>query len=420
MNLDTLFGAEIMARCDALAQHTEEPGRLTRTYLTPVQRAAADLLLSWMREAGMQARIDEVGNVVGRYESDGKSANAKTLMTGSHFDTVVNAGKYDGNYGIIAPIACIKALHAQNMRLPYAIEVVGFAEEEGVRYKTTMMGSKAIAGTYDLSVLNFKDRGGISVADAMKAYGLDPQAVGKTARNPKDVLGFVEIHIEQGPVLLNEGRAAGTVTSIAGVQRFQAVVTGQAGHAGTTPMHMRKDAAAAASEMLMAIERYCAAESPRIEGGLVGTAGQLNVPGGAINVIPGACEFSIDLRSGHDPSRRAAWALLEPELHAIAKRRHVELAISQTLELPAAPCAPHIMAQIDTAIAAATGEASRRLPSGAGHDAMAMASMCPQGMIFIRCGNGGISHNPLETITENDARTGAKVLYEVLRSFQAA
>jgi len=418
MNLDNLFGAEIMARCEALAQHTEEPGRLTRTYLTPVQRAAADLLLAWMKDAGMQARIDEVGNVVGRYEA--AAPGARTLMTGSHFDTVVNAGKYDGNYGVIAPIACVKALNAQNIRLPHAIEVVGFAEEEGVRYKTTMMGSKAIAGTYDMNVLGFKDKAGVSVADAMQAYGLDAQAVGKTARNPKDVLGFVEIHIEQGPVLLNEGRAAGTVTSIAGVYRFQAVVTGQAGHAGTTPMHMRKDAGAAAAEMVLAIERYCAAETHRIEGGLVGTCGQLNVPGGAINVIPGACEFSIDLRSGHDPSRQAAWKILEPELQAIARRRHVELNITKTLELPAAPCAPHIMAQIDDAILAATGEAARRLPSGAGHDAMAMAAMCPQGMIFIRCGNGGISHNPLETITEEDARIGAKVLYDVLRNFKAA
>ena len=418
MNLDTLFGAEIMARCDALAQHTEEPGRLTRTYLTPVQHAAADQLIAWMTEAGMSARIDEAGNVVGRYE--GAQAGAKTLMTGSHFDTVVNAGKYDGNYGVIAPIACVKALHQQNIRLPHAIEVIGFAEEEGVRYKTTMMGSKAIAGTYDLNVLNFVDRGGISVADAMKAYGLDPQAVPKAARDPKQVLGFVEIHIEQGPVLLNEGHAAGTVTSIAGVYRFQAVVTGQAGHAGTTPMHMRSDAGAAGAEMVLAIERFCAAEANRIEGGLVGTVGQLNVPGGAINVIPGACEFSIDLRSGHDPSRQAAWKMLEPELQAIAKRRHVKLAVTQTLELPAAPCAPHIMAQIDTAISAATGAAARRLPSGAGHDAMAMAAMCPQGMIFIRCGNGGISHNPLETITEEDARLGARVLYDVLRNFQSA
>ena len=307
MNLDTLFGAEIMARCEQLAQHTEEPGRLTRTYLTPVQRAAADTLIGWMRDAGMSARIDEAGNVVGRYE--GAQPNARTLLTGSHFDTVVNAGKYDGNYGVIAPIACVKALHMQNLRLPYAIEVIGFAEEEGVRFKSTMMGSKAIAGTYDMNVLGIKDKAGITVAEAMTSYGLDPQAVAQVARNPKEVLGFVEIHIEQGPVLLNEGLAAGTVTSIAGVYRFQAVVTGQAGHAGTTPMHMRKDAGTAAAEMILAIERYCAAETHRVEGGLVGTAGQLNVPGGAINVIPGACEFSIDIRSGLDATRHAIWRL---------------------------------------------------------------------------------------------------------------
>ena len=415
MNLDTLFGAEIMARCEQLAQHTEEPGRLTRTYLTPVQRAAADTLIGWMRDAGMSARIDEAGNVVGRYE--GAQPNARTLLTGSHFDTVVNAGKYDGNYGVIAPIACVKALHAQNLRLPYAIEVIGFAEEEGVRYKTTMMGSKAIAGTYDLATLKLTDRAGISVAEAMRAYGLDPDAIARVARKREDVLGFVEIHIEQGPVLLNEGLAVGTVTSIAGVYRFQAVVTGQAGHAGTTPMHMRRDAGAAAAEMVAAIERYCAAESYRAEGGVVGTVGQLNVPGGAINVIPGACDFSIDIRSGLDATRHAIWRMLEPELHAIAKRRHVELAITKTLDLAAAPCAPQLMDKVDAAITRVTGAPARRLPSGAGHDAMAMAALCPQAMIFIRCGNGGISHNPLETITEADARTGAQVLYDVLRSF---
>ena len=417
IELDKIFGAEIMARCDQLAKFTEVPGQLTRTYLTPVQRAAADQLLAWMAEAGMSARIDEAGNVVGRYEA--ATPNAKTLITGSHFDTVVNAGKYDGNYGVITGIACVKALHMQNQRLPFAIEVVGFAEEEGVRYKTTMMGSKAIAGTYDTGILTLKDRAGISLTEAMKNYGLDPAAIGRAARKPKDVLGFLEIHIEQGPVLLQEGRAVGTVTSIAGVYRFQAVVTGQAGHAGTTPMNMRCDAAAAAAEMIGAIERYCAAEGNRSPGGVVGTVGQLNVPGGAINVIPGACEFSIDLRSGNDDTRHAIWAMLEPELHAIARRRHVELAITKTLDLAAAPCAPQLMARIDAAIGEVTGAAVRRLPSGAGHDAMAMAALCPQAMIFIRCGNGGISHNPLETITEADARIGARVLYDVLRNFRA-
>jgi hydantoinase/carbamoylase family amidase len=194
-----------------------------------------------------------------------------------------------------------------------------------------------------------------------------------------------------------------------------AQVTGQAGHAGTTPMHMRNDAAAAAAEMIAAIERYCAAESYRAAGGVVGTVGMLSVPGGAINTIPGACEFSIDLRSGSDTTRREIWQMLEPELHAIARRRHVELTLSKSLDLAAAPCAPHLMAKIDSAIGEVTGKAARRLPSGAGHDAMAMAALCPQAMIFIRCGNGGISHNPLETITEEDARTGAWVLYEVIR-----
>jgi allantoate deiminase/N-carbamoyl-L-amino-acid hydrolase len=370
-----------------------------------------------MTDAGMSARVDEVGNVVGRYKAAG--SNAKTLITGSHFDTVVNAGKYDGNYGVIAAIACVKALNLQGIRLPFAIEVVAFADEEGVRYKTTMIGSKAIAGTYDTGILKLADKAGITLADAMKNYGLDPNAVSKAAHDPKDVVAFLEIHIEQGPVLLKEGRAVGTVTSIAGVYRFHAVVTGQAGHAGTTPMHMRNDAATAAAEMISAIERYCSAESFRANGGVVGTVGQLNVPGGAINVIPGSCEFSIDLRSGNDATRHAIWAMLEPELHAIAKRRHVGLEITNTLDLAAAPCAPQLMARIDSAIGEVTGAAVRRLPSGAGHDAMAMAALCPQAMIFIRCGNGGISHNPLETITEDDARTGAWVLYEVIRDLAA-
>jgi allantoate deiminase len=419
MNLDTILGSEVMTRCAELALHTEEPGRLTRTYLTTMQREAAETLIGWMQQAGMKARMDEIGNVIGRYEA--LAPNAPAVLVGSHFDTVVNAGIYDGNYGIIAGIACVKALNQQGIRLPHAIEIVAFAEEEGVRFKTTMMGSMALAGTFDSRVLDKTDKQGITMAQALRDYGLDPVKIGRAEKRQEDVLGYLEVHIEQGPVLLSEGLSCGVVTGIAGYYRFACQIKGVAGHAGTVPMTMRNDAGAAAAEMVMAVERYCVNAAGEVEGGLVGTVGQLNVPGGAINVIPGACEFTIDLRSGHDPSRHAAWKEIEGELRSIARRRKVELTITQMMELAAAPCAPRLMEKIEAAVKRTIPtDFIRRLPSGAGHDAMAMHALTEQAMLFIRCGNGGVSHNPLETITEHDARTGARVLYDVLVNFSNA
>ena len=315
------IGARIMRHADLLARHTEVPGQLTRTFLTPVQRAAADTLMEWMREAGMSARLDAIGNVVGRYE--GEHPGRPALMLGSHFDSVRNAGRYDGDLGVIAPIACVDALHRAGRRQPFAIEVVAFADEEGVRFQATLLGSRAVAGTFDPGLLARRDADGVSMSEALVAYGLDPAQVAGAARRRDEILAYCELHIEQGPVLLTEGLPVGVVTSIVGFNRFMVRATGLAGHAGTVPMALRRDAAAAAADIVLFVERRC-----RSVDGLVGTVGQLNVPQGATNVIPGACEFSLDVRSGDDAVREAAVADILAGIDAVGARRGVAFAVT--------------------------------------------------------------------------------------------
>ncbi len=291
------FGEEILKQAQILGSITEEPGRITRTYLTPQHREAGEHILGWMRDAGMEAAFDALGNVVGRYTA--RDAGAPVLLTGSHMDSVVDAGRYDGLFGVLSPIACVKALHAQGKRLPYTFEVVAFGDEEGVRFGVSMIGSRALAGRFDFSALDRPDANGITMRDALVAFGGDPAAIATLKRDR--IAAYVESHIEQGPVLLNEGLAVGVVTSIAGGSRVRARVEGLAGHAGTVPMPGRQDALAAASEMVLAIERHCAERAES----LVGTVGKLAVVGGgAINVIPGAVEFTVDVRSGMTRSAR--------------------------------------------------------------------------------------------------------------------
>jgi allantoate deiminase len=403
------FGDEILKQAQILGSITEEPGRITRTYLTPQHREAGEHILGWMRDAGMEAAFDALGNVVGRYTA--RDAGAPVLLTGSHMDSVVDAGRYDGLFGVLSPIACVKALHAQGKRLPYTFEVVAFGDEEGVRFGVSMIGSRALAGRFDFSALDRTDANGITMRDALVAFGGDPAAIATLKRDR--IAAYVESHIEQGPVLLNEGLAVGVVTSIAGGSRVRARVEGLAGHAGTVPMPGRQDALAAASEMVLAIERHCAERAES----LVGTVGKLAVAGGgAINVIPGAVEFTVDVRSGDDTKRKAAVASLEAECRAIATRRRVGLAWAPFFELSAAPCDPHLQAQWVRSIEA-FGLNARRLPSGAGHDAMEFAAVAPIAMLFVRCGNGGISHNPLETMTAEDADLATRVFLHFLEHF---
>jgi allantoate deiminase/N-carbamoyl-L-amino-acid hydrolase len=405
-------GAEIMAMLHDLALYSEDAQGLTCSYLSTVHGVTAARLREWMLAAGLHVHTDAVGNVVGRW-CCGRS-DAKTLMTGSHYDTVVNAGKYDGRLGIIVPIVVVQQLRQQGRSLPFDLEILAFSDEEGVRFKTTFIGSGAIAGQFDARILDNTDAAGVTMRAALQRAGHDPTRIASLARDPARQLGYVEIHIEQGPVLLNAQQALGVVTGIAGSVRYLVTITGLAGHAGTVPMGLRRDAAAAAAEVILAVERRCA-RTP----GVVGTVGQLNVPGGAINVIPGRCELSIDMRAGADATRDAAVADVVQEIEQIAARRNVEIRLDKVMQAAGAPCTPRMQARLARSITRVTGEREpRHLPSGAGHDAMKMAALTEIGMLFVRCGNGGISHHPDETMTLADAETTAAAFTDFLTSFQ--
>jgi len=408
-SLDRISGARLLARAEALARHSELPGGLTRVSLSPEYRAAADLVMGWMREAGMSARLDAIGNVAGRYE--GERPGLPCLMLGSHLDTVRDAGRYDGMLGVISGIECVQALNASGTRLPFAIEVLGFTDEEGVRFGVSLLGSRALAGELDPGVLEAKDRDGVSMADAMRKFGLDPARVGEAARRPEEVHAYAELHIEQGPVLENEGLPVGAVTALNGYTRMRVSVEGTAGHAGTVPMPLRRDALAAAAECVLAVERIAGAGRD-----VVGTVGRLEALPGAGNVIPGAVRFTVDLRSSADAERERAAGEIESAFHAVASRRGVALELERTQEQGVTQCAPWLIEQFAEAIGA-EGVPVRRLPSGAGHDGMALQTLAEFGMLFVRCTHG-ISHNPAEAITAEDAQTGARVLLRFIEGFR--
>ncbi|SOY45473.1 Zn-dependent hydrolase [Cupriavidus taiwanensis] len=410
------LGDTILAHADELARFSDMEGGLTCAYLTPAHRAAQALLAQWMEAAGMQVRIDAIGNVIGRYAADPAAKDARVLMTGSHFDTVRNGGRYDGRLGILLPIAVIGALSQAGIRLPYHVEVVAFAEEEGLRFKTSFLASSVLAGRFDAALLERQDTDGVTLREALAGSGLpgagDLQALRDAALDPASLLGFVEVHIEQGPVLLHHGLPLGVVTQIAGSSRFTVRVEGLASHAGTTPMGMRRDAAAGAAEMILLVEQRCAAAPT-----LVGTVGQLQVPNGSSNVIPAACTFSMDIRAGEDGIREAAIADIVAGIAQIAGRRGLTAQVERVPPVNNAPCARWLMDQFG-AVLKKRGLQAFELPSGAGHDAMMMQRVTDVAMLFVRCGNGGISHNPLETITAEDAQLAAEVFVDFLRHFQ--
>ena len=399
----------IWEQCEALAKLSEMHGGLTRVYLSDEQRRASELVLGWMREAGMSARLDAAGNCVGRYEGDRPGLPA--LLIGSHLDTVRDAGKYDGMLGVIAGIECVRTLHARGRRLPFTIEVIGFADEEGVRFNATLLGSRAAAGTFKLEVLDAVDKDGVSMRDAMRRFGLDPARIVEAAHRRNEVLAYAELHIEQGPVLEAEGLPVGVVTAINGATRFAVEVDGMAGHAGTVPMNLRQDALVAAAECVLAIERRCSSVPE-----LVGTVGKLETLPGAVNVVPGKVRFTIDIRSPRDPERLAAVADVLAELHSIGERRNVSIKATKTHEGAVAPCAAWLREQIGAAIAAERLPV-RKLPSGAGHDGMAMIDLADIGMLFVRCAKG-ISHNPAEAITLADVETGTRVFLRFIENFR--
>ena len=405
---DLVPGRRLMARLDAFAAFSDEPRRLTRLFLSDAHRRAARALIGWCGEAGLEARIDAAGNVVARYE--GRRAGAPALMLGSHIDTVRDAGRYDGNYGALAALAVVEALAERGERLDHAIEIVAFGDEEGVRFRTTLTGSRALAGTYPEDALDQRDSSGVSMREALKAFGGDPERAGSIRRT--GVAAFVEAHIEQGPILEAEGLPLGIVTAINGATRLEVGVDGVAGHAGATPMRLRRDALTAAAEMALAIEARA-----RGEADLVATVGRFDVWPDATNVIPGHVQFSIDIRSPDDGRRAAVLADLEARITAIAASRGVRVSIAQPHDANAFACDPSIIADLKKAVEA-IGIPPRLLPSGAGHDSMVMGKLCRAGMLFVRC-KGGVSHNPLESITVEDCALGLKALTRFVRDFQA-
>ena len=400
--------ARAVARCEALAAppFSDSAHGLTRTYLSPAYRAAQDQLAVWMAEAGMAVRRDAAANLIGRYE--GQTAGAPALVIGSHVDSVRNAGVYDGPLGITLGIEAVAALSSGGVRMPFAIEVYAFGDEEGSRFPSAMLTSRAVAGMLDPAALEVADRDGVRLGDL-----LDLAAYPSAARSPGDIIAYLEAHIEQGPVLEAEGLALGTVTGIAAQLRFEIGLSGTAGHAGTTAMNLRRDAVAGMAEMVLAAEAVATAGPPD----LVATVGVVEVPSGAANVIAGRSRFTLDVRAGDPAVRdRAADAILR-QFRGIAGRRDLGLSVRQVHDLPASPCDPALMDLLDAATAAA-GHRPFRLVSGAGHDAMIMAALCPTAMLFLRC-RGGVSHNPAEHVEPADAAAALEVMSGFIRQLGA-
>jgi N-carbamoyl-L-amino-acid hydrolase len=417
LRLDDRLGAEpvqgnrIWDWAETLAEHSDpgyaEHGQLTVTYLTDAHRACAQRISKWMRDCGFdEVSIDAVGNVVGVYHA--VREGERRLLTGSHYDTVRNGGRFDGRLGIFTPMACVAELHAAQRRLPFGIEVVGFAEEEGQRYKATFLGSGALTGHFDERWLDQADADGVTMREAMKHAGLCIDDIGKCRRDPARYLGFVEVHIEQGPVLNELDLPLGIVTSINGGVRFQCEVAGMASHAGTTPMDRRRDAAVAVAELALYVEQRASQD-----GDSVGTIGMLQVPNGSINVVPGRCLFSLDLRAPDDPQRDALVADVLAKLREICERRGLHFRAEETLRAAAAPSAPAWQQRWEAAVQA-LGLPVYRMPSGAGHDAMKLHEILPQAMLFVRGQNAGISHNPLESTTSDDIHLGVLAFRQLL------
>jgi allantoate deiminase len=395
------LAAAAMARCDALGALSEEEGRLTRRSFTYAMRQANDLVAGWMRGAGMAVREDGVGSLRGRYEAD--RPGAPTLLIGSHLDSVRDAGRYDGPLGVLVGIAAVEALAAAGRRLPFAVEVAAFADEEGVRFGRSFFGSMVAAGSFDPALLELQDADGLTLGAAIAAFGGDPGRIAADALRPEELLGYVEVHIEQGPLLEARGLPLGVVSAIAGATRATLRLEGVAGHAGTVPMELRRDALCAAAEVVLAVEA-----AGRATPGLVTTVGQIGALPGASNVIPGAATLSFDIRHQDDATRLAAVAALRARAQQIAAGRDVSLAWEELQSTAAVPMAPALRERLSRAIRAA-GHEPIELPSGAGHDAAIMARVADTAMLFVRC-RGGVSHNPAEAVAQADVAAAIAAL----------
>jgi allantoate deiminase len=401
------LGERTQAMIDALAAISADPDRLTRLYLTEAHKRAAHLVGDWMRRAGMQVRMDAAGTMHGFLAAgaDGPRA-AKRLLIGSHIDTIVDAGRYDGNLGVVAGIIAVEELKARGVKLPFGIEVLAFGDEEGVRFPKTLIGSSTVAGIYEPAMLELTDAAGISIGRALNDFGGDPKNLPWEAMKRADVIGYIEVHIEQGPVLEREGEALGVVSAIASQGRYRLRITGEAGHAGTVPMALRHDALAAAAEVILLAEEI-ARKSARHA--LVATVGELTVAPGASNVIPGVAQLSLDIRADSDEARSEAAAEIRGRIRQIGARRGIVIGMETLHEKPVVVAAPRLKRPIAAAIESLTGKPPRELMSGAGHDGQAMINLTDIGMIFVRC-RAGISHNPLEFVSVADLGLAVEAL----------
>lgn len=396
MTTPRALGERALSMLDALAAITAEPGQITRLYLTPQHRQAADLVADWMRAIELDVTEDALGTVRGARRTGAGGSNRR-LLIGSHIDTVINAGKYDGTLGVVAGILACEEIDRRGITLPFGLEVVAFGDEEGVRFPTTLTSSAALAGTLDVAALDAVDPDGISMRQALVAYGKDPDSIATAALDPESLVGYVELHIEQGPVLEHHGNPLGVVTSIAGQSRLQVTIKGEAGHAGTVPMRLRRDAFAAAAELAVAIERIALEFEASA---LVATIGTMSVKPGASNVIPAEVSFSLDVRAAQDPPRMEAIRLIKEAIEAVVIKRGVEIGLTPRLDRPTTPMAAHFRSYLAQAIDL-VGAVPDVLPSGAGHDAMAMAAVTPAAMLFVRS-KAGISHHPDEYSSVDD------------------
>ena len=408
MTSEETSASTVMEWCDILGSYSEEPDRLTRPFASRAMRQTNETVAQWMRDAGMTVQQDAVGNLLGRYEAH--SAGAKTLLFGSHLDSVRDAGKYDGPLGVMVALACVARLRQRQARLPFAIEVLGFADEEGLRYHSAYLGSKAMTGAFDLEALQLTDAEGITMAEAIRAFGGNPdsQALRTPRWRPDELLGYCEVHIEQGPVLEARNLPIGVVSAIAGQSRITVGFTGEAGHAGTVPMALRHDALCAAAEFVLAVEAL-----GRSTQGLVATVGQVSVQPGASNVIPGQVTLSLDVRHQDDTVREQACRQLEAQARQISQARGVSCNWQLLQEHHAVPCAPQLTQLLAQAIEE-LGYPLVSLPSGAGHDAAVIAELTDIAMLFVRC-RGGISHNPAESVTQEDVAIAIQVVERFLQ-----
>jgi allantoate deiminase len=405
------FAAQVMERLDALGRISETPDRLSRPFASPAMRRANDLVGSWMVRAGMTVKTDAIGNLIGRLP--GPHPGAKILLMGSHLDTVPNAGKYDGPLGVALAIACVAQIRAARRPPPFAIDVIGFADEEGVRYQTAFLGSRALTGQLRNAELALTDANGVTMADAIRKFGADPSRLQSSRMNARNLLGYIEVHIEQGPVLEKRKLGAGIVTAIAGQTRATVTFHGRAGHAGATPMNLRRDALCAAAEFVRYAENYA-----RQHAGLVATVGQIAVEPNAGNVIPGLCRLSLDARHQQDLARTKCCDQLRKQALKIGRGRCLQTIWKTTQETASVPCSAGLSALLQKALRRHQSRVIN-IPSGAGHDAAIMARIAPVAMLFVRCA-GGVSHHPDESVKTNDVRLALNVLTDFVHSLPPA